>query len=91
MGPGNCVHIRRCSHLWGVHNERFHCILIVNTTSKYLNELQFMLGIKLISFKYFSNITPFHELGSKLPDYVCNSDTNGLTLTLLVANFPNTK
>ena len=26
MGPGNCVYIRRCSHLWGVHNERFHCI-----------------------------------------------------------------
>ena len=25
-GLGNCVHIRRISHLWGVHNERFHRI-----------------------------------------------------------------
>ena len=25
MGPRKCVHIKRCSYLRGVHNERFHC------------------------------------------------------------------
>ena len=25
IGLGNCVHIRMFSHLWGIHNERFHC------------------------------------------------------------------
>ena len=26
-GPGNCVHIRRCSLLRDVHDERFDCIV----------------------------------------------------------------
>ena len=26
IGPGNCVHIRRCSHLRAVHSERFLCM-----------------------------------------------------------------
>ena len=28
MGPERSVHIRRCSHLQGVQNERFHCTCI---------------------------------------------------------------